>query len=175
MNLTPNPDTMWQQIVENSVNIGNYFTTNNINIACAESCTGGLIAAAFTSVPGSSSWFDRGVVTYSNQSKIDLLGVCVDTLNSFGAVSEATAGEMSNGLLLSAPNIDIAVSTTGIAGPTGAMPNKPVGTVCFGVSQRQGQNIVTNTYTQYFDGDREQIRQKSVLFVTKLLQGLEES
>lgn len=169
-----NANAIWKQVLENTIKIGDFFTKNNINIACAESCTGGLVAAAFTSISGSSNWFDHGVVTYSNQSKIDLLSVAADTLNNHGAVSEATAGEMSAGLLISTSNINVGVSTTGIAGPTGAMPNKPVGTVCFGVSQRKGENIVTNTFTQYFDGNREEIRKKAVLFVTKLLQALEE-
>jgi nicotinamide-nucleotide amidase len=97
-------------------------------LATAESCTGGLIAAACTQVPGSSDWFERGFVTYSNAAKTDLLGVAASLIETQGAVSEAVALAMVQGALQRAP-VDLALAVTGIAGPAGAVPGKPVGTV----------------------------------------------
>jgi nicotinamide-nucleotide amidase len=105
-------------------------------VATAESCTGGLVAGAITEVPGSSDIFDRGVVTYSNAAKADLLGVRDDTLAAHGAVSEAVAAEMAAGLLARS-QADVAVSVTGIAGPGGS-EFKPEGRVCFGLALRGG-------------------------------------
>lgn len=132
--------------------------------ACAESCTGGLLAAALTSQPGSSTYFEGGLVTYSNASKVKLLDVNPDTLERFGAVSEETALEMAAGVLAAFPDANLAISTTGIAGPDGATTGKPVGMVCFGFSQRTGQGIVTRAATKVFEGDRQQVRQASVAF-----------
>lgn len=103
-------------------------------LACAESCTGGMIAAALTDLPGSSDAFDRGFVTYSNAAKQDMLGVRAETLDSFGAVSEAVAREMAEGALARS-RAGIAVSVTGIAGPGGS-EFKPEGRVCFGLAQK---------------------------------------
>jgi nicotinamide-nucleotide amidase len=103
-------------------------------IACAESCTGGKVAVALTDLPGSSDVFDRGFVTYSNQAKIDMLGVNPISLAQFGAVSEQVAREMAEGALVAAA-VDLAVSTTGIAGPGGS-EFKPEGRVCFGLAMR---------------------------------------
>jgi len=111
-------------------------------IAAAESCTGGLVAAALTDVAGSSEMFDRGFVTYSNQAKIEMLGVSAETLARFGAVSEAVAAEMAEGALSHA-QADLAVSTTGIAGPGGS-EFKPEGRVCFGLALR-GRPVVVET------------------------------
>lgn len=105
-------------------------------IATAESCTGGMVAAALTDIAGSSAVFDRGFVTYSNQAKIDLLGVSAATLTAFGAVSEQTAAEMATGAL-SKSGATLAVSTTGIAGPGGS-DFKPEGRVCFGIATTEG-------------------------------------
>lgn len=132
--------------------------------SCAESCTGGLLAAAMTQTPGSSQWFDRGFVTYSNDAKVDLLGVHAETLERFGAVSEETAMEMAAGALTGAPRSDYAVSTTGIAGPDGATPGKPVGMVCFGFATRTGQGVVTRAETRVFPGDRDAVRAAAVAF-----------
>lgn len=132
--------------------------------ACAESCTGGLLAAALTSQPGSSTYFEGGLVTYSNASKVKLLDVNPDTLERFGAVSEETALEMAAGVLAALPDANLAISTTGIAGPDGATTGKPVGMVCFGFSQRTGQGIVTRAATKLFEGDRQQVRQAAVVF-----------
>lgn len=132
--------------------------------SCAESCTGGLLAAAMTETPGSSRWFDRGVVSYSDDAKQDLLGVHAETLERFGAVSEETAMEMAAGILAGAAHSDFAVSTTGIAGPDGATPGKPVGMVCFGFATRTGQGVVTRAETRVFTGDRQAVRTAAVAF-----------
>ena len=132
-------------------------------LALAESCTGGMVAQAVTSVAGSSAWFDRGFVTYSNAAKIDMLGVSAETLEKFGAVSEQTAAEMALGCLkasaLKHSQAHIAGSITGIAGPDGGTADKPVGTVCFGIAQAKQYT----TITQYFTGNREAIRQQATI------------
>lgn len=117
---------------------------SNIMITCAESCTGGLLAAALTDLPGASAMFERGFVTYTNEAKIEMLGVRAATLDAQGAVSEAVALEMARGALAHS-NAQIAVSITGIAGPGGS-DHKPEGRVCFGVATPQG----TTTQTQEF-------------------------
>jgi nicotinamide-nucleotide amidase len=138
-------------------------------LATAESCTGGWLAQVVTSVSGSSAWFDRGFVTYSNAAKQDMLGVHAETLAQFGAVSEATAGEMAAGALARSA-AQIAISITGIAGPGGGSPEKPVGTVCFGwATVDQPENLTT---TQLFIGDRNQIRAASVRFALRQLRAL---
>lgn len=131
-------------------------------LSCAESCTGGLVAAAITAVAGSSAWFDRGFVTYSNQAKTDHLGVSQHTLQTSGAVSQETAQAMALGVLHASPASTLAVSTTGIAGPGGATPGKPVGTVCFGLAWRHEGQVGSLAVTRYFDGDRTQVRLDSV-------------
>ncbi|WP_341235134.1 CinA family protein [uncultured Sulfitobacter sp.] len=103
-----------------------------VMITCAESCTGGMVAAALTDLPGSSAMFDRGFVTYTNDAKIDLLGVSPETLDQFGAVSEQVAREMAQGALAHS-KADVAVSITGIAGPGGS-EHKPEGRVCFAIA-----------------------------------------
>ena len=132
--------------------------------SCAESCTGGLLAAAMTETPGASAWFDRGVVAYSNTAKQNLLGVHAETLERFGAVSEETAMEMAAGVLAGAEETDFAVSTTGVAGPDGGTPGKPVGMVCFGFATRTDQGVVTRAETRVFEGDRQAIRAAAVAF-----------
>jgi nicotinamide-nucleotide amidase len=135
-------------------------------LATAESCTGGWLAQVVTSVAGSSAWFDRGFVTYSNTAKQDMLGVQAETLAQFGAVSEQTAIEMVRGALEhSAANVAIAI--TGIAGPSGGSPEKPVGMVCFAWAVA-GQPCASTT--QNFSGNRHQIRAASVAFALKQLQ-----
>ncbi|WP_323018443.1 nicotinamide-nucleotide amidohydrolase family protein [Castellaniella sp.] len=130
----------------------------------AESCTGGLLAGAMTSCPGSSQWFERGFVTYSNAAKIEQLRVSLDTLERYGAVSEETAMEMASGALGAVPSARLALATTGIAGPGGATPGKPVGMVCFGIARRVGAGITTRGVTRVFEGDREAIRLAAVRF-----------
>ncbi|WP_144630748.1 CinA family protein [Bordetella genomosp. 13] len=133
----------------------------------AESCTGGLLAGAITAIPGSSQWFERGYVTYSNTAKMSELGVSPDTLDHHGAVSEPTAQEMASGVLLASPDTYVAVSTTGIAGPDGATAGKPVGMVCFGFAIRAGEGIATRSATHVFPGERDQVRQGAVEFALR--------
>ena len=127
-------------------------------LATAESCTGGWVAKCITDIAGSSGWFDRGFVTYSNQSKQDLLGVAADTLAREGAVSEATVVEMARGALAHS-RADIAVAISGIAGPGGEVSGKPVGTVCFAWATTGG---VRRVETRHFAGDRAWVREQSV-------------
>ena len=137
-------------------------------LATAESCTGGLVAAACTSLAGSSEWFERGFVTYSNQAKTELLGVEESTLATHGAVSAAVARAMAEGALRRS-RADVAVSTTGIAGPGGAVPGKPVGTVWFGAAVRNGDGTIEGrTEHRLFEGDREFVRRQSVAFALAL-------
>jgi nicotinamide-nucleotide amidase len=133
----------------------------------AESCTGGLLAGAITAVPGSSGWFDRGFVTYTNEAKVVDLEVSPDTLNLYGAVSEPVAQEMASGVLLASRMSHVAVSTTGIAGPEGGTPGKPVGMVCFGFAVRAGEGITTRAATHVFTGDRAQVREQAVMFALR--------
>ena len=131
----------------------------NLKISCAESCTGGLVGAALTEIPGSSEIFNGSAVTYSNEAKKNILGVNENTLKNFGAVSEQCAMEMARGALR-IYDADIAVSITGIAGPDGGSELKPVGTVCFGVASREK----VKTFTKIFPGDRSDIRKGAVNF-----------
>ncbi len=133
------------------------------HLTCAESCTGGWVAKCCTDIAGSSQWFDRGFVTYSNQSKQDLLSVSATTLEHFGAVSEQTASEMAEGALIQS-GADISVAITGIAGPSGGSKDKPVGTVWFAWASK---NADTQTEHQHFNGDRESIRRQAVAFALK--------
>jgi nicotinamide-nucleotide amidase len=135
-------------------------------LATAESCTGGMIAATITNRSGSSAWFDRGFVTYSNQSKIDLLAVRQEILETHGAVSEKVAREMAIGCLKYS-KCDYALSITGIAGPSGGSVGKPVGTVWFAWAKNTSDNegaIEVKSMIQHFDGDRGQVREQSVSF-----------
>jgi PncC family amidohydrolase len=133
-------------------------TQKNMRLATAESCTGGMIAAAMTDRAGSSAVFERGYVTYSNEAKIEELGVKSETIETYGAVSEQTAAEMAKGALKNS-HADIALSVTGIAGPNGGTEEKPVGLVYIGIAlQNKEPHIVKNN----FDGDRTTIRQATV-------------
>ena len=137
---------------------------NGLTISVAESCTGGSLSHAITSIPGASSYFDCGYITYSNQSKVDMLGVDIQAIKTYGAVSEEVALEMVIGLATKSHS-DVAVSITGVAGPTGGTREKPVGTVCFGFSY----GGKTSTSTQLFSGDRVSIVSQSVLYALKQL------
>ena len=127
-------------------------------LASAESCTGGWIAKVLTDLSGSSAWFEAGVVSYSNEAKMSLLGVRQETLERTGAVSEETALEMVSGALTRL-NASVAVAITGIAGPTGGTPEKPVGTVWIGW-QRRGSAARAQLF--HFAGDREAVRRQTV-------------
>ncbi len=145
-----------------SAAIGKRLQAVSATVTCAESCTGGWIAKVLTDISGSSAWFERGFVTYSNEAKVSELDVSPDALHHFGAVSEPVALEMANGVLLASPAAHVAVSTTGIAGPDGATPGKPVGMVCFGFALRAGEGISSRAVTHVFPGDRAQVRQAAV-------------
>lgn len=133
--------------------------------ATAESLTAGLIGATIVEVPGSSAWFDRGFITYSNEAKQQMLGVTAQTLKSYGAVSMQTVREMVSGALEHSLS-DIAVAVTGIAGPDGGSAEKPVGTVWIGVQHRGNLPLVR---CFHFEGDRQLVRDKTVLEALKAL------
>ncbi len=134
-------------------------------MATAESCTGGMIAAACTSLAGSSLWFERGVVSYSNEAKTELLGVPTDLIKAHGAVSEPVALAMASGLLARAP-VDFTVAVTGIAGPDGGSADKPVGTVWLALAGRSG---VLRAWREQFGGDRTQVREATVVSALQAL------
>jgi nicotinamide-nucleotide amidase len=129
-----------------------------LKIATAESCTGGLIAAACTALAGSSDWFERGFVTYSNEAKSELLGVDAVLIKAVGAVSEAVARAMAEGALVHS-RAELAVAVTGIAGPGGATPGKPVGTVWLAVARRGG---AVHSERLTLGGDRAAVREQTV-------------
>jgi nicotinamide-nucleotide amidase len=148
--------------------VGRHLLKARRHAATAESCTGGWIAKALTDIPGSSDWFAEGFVTYSNESKVRRLGVSRAVLQRHGAVSEATVRAMAAGALRRS-NAQVAVAVTGIAGPGGAAPGKPVGTVWLGWATRHGGAIRVATALRRFRGDRESVRRKTV---RAALQGL---
>ncbi len=139
--------------------------TEQVKIATAESCTGGLISATFTGLAGSSDWFDRGFVTYSNESKREMLGVTLETLQQQGAVSGATVAQMAQGALASS-NASLAVSVSGVAGPAGGSDAKPVGTVWIAWAS---DNYGHSTRHFVFKGDRAAVRDQTV---TEAIRGL---
>jgi len=127
-------------------------------LATAESCTGGWVGEVITAVPGTSHWYDRGFITYSNVAKREMLGVSTDTLTRFGAVSEQTARAMAEGAVNNS-QARVALAITGIAGPEGGTAEKPVGYVCFAWAGRQRETL---SECVRFDGDRRQVREQSV-------------
>jgi nicotinamide-nucleotide amidase len=138
--------------------LGAALTRRSWRAVTAESCTGGLVAGAITDIAGSSAWFERGFVTYSNEAKESVLGVPDVLIAEHGAVSEATARAMVQGALAASLG-DIAVSVTGVAGPGGGTEAKPVGMVCFAWGTRASQPVAV---TRHFAGDRAQVRRASV-------------
>jgi len=141
--------------------VGRHLLTNQRGVAIAESCTGGWIAKSLTDIAGSSQWFIEGFVTYSNESKQRRLGVPRSALQTHGAVSEATVRAMAGGALKHS-GAQMAVAVTGIAGPGGAVPGKPVGTVWLGWAERRGRTIHVATQLRHFRGDRDAVRRKTV-------------
>ena len=139
-------------------------------VAVAESCTGGLVGSALTEIPGSSQVFDRGFITYSNEAKHEMLGVSPDLIDTFGAVSIAVAWAMANGALKRS-KADVAVAITGVAGPDGGSPNKPVGTVVFAVARRGDSEEVANAEMKHLDPaqGRAGIRHQAALVALELL------
>jgi nicotinamide-nucleotide amidase len=152
-----------EALVRTAADLGREMCRLGALIVTAESCTGGLVARVLTETAGSSDWFDRGFVTYSNESKVDLLGVRLATLDAHGAVSEAVAREMAAGALKHS-TAALAMSVTGIAGPGGAVAGKPVGTVCFGWALAlpgDGGEILVTSEQRQFGGDRSAVRRQS--------------
>ena len=148
--------------------IGTILQTKGLMLVTAESCTGGWVAEAITSVPNASLYFERGFVTYSNAAKIEMLGVKQETLQKHGAVSEEIAQEMAEGAVKNS-HAQVSLAITGIAGPSGGTQEKPVGTICFGW---QLPHQIPKISTQYFQGDRAAIRLQSVEFALEELLAL---
>lgn len=144
---------------EKIIQLADILIKKHLMLATAESCTGGWVAKCCTDLAGSSSWFERGFVTYSNQAKQDQLGVKLDSLNKHGAVSQTVAEEMAAGTLLHS-KANISVSLTGIAGPDGGTEIKPVGTVWIAWAYEQ-KKVISQLFQ--FEGDRESIRRQAVL------------
>jgi nicotinamide-nucleotide amidase len=143
--------------------VGAVLKARRLMLATAESCTGGWIAEAVTMVPGSSAWFERGFVTYTYISKREMLGVRQATLAANGAVAEEVVLEMVEGALARS-HAQVAVSVSGVAGPGGGTPGKPVGTVCFAWGMKDGK---PRAETKHFSGDRESVRKQSVAHALK--------
>ncbi len=156
---------MDNELYQRAQSLGQALSRQGLKLVTAESCTGGWIAKAVTDVPGSSDWFDRGFVTYGNDAKADMLGVEMELLDQFGAVSEPVVREMALGALANSP-ADVAVAVSGIAGPGGGSAEKPVGTVWFAWAL-PGQDAVSRR--EIFSGDREQVRRASVAHAMKTL------
>ena len=153
--------------------LGAGLLSQHLVLTTAESCTAGGIAYAVTLVPGSSQWFDRGFITYSNESKMQVLGVSAAYLRDFGAVSEPVARAMAIGAL-SQSTAQVAVAVTGIAGPDGGTPEKPVGTVCFAWAIRRDLATApwVKTETRRFEGDRAAVRTDTIVMALQTLVGL---
>ena len=149
-------DTELQSLSER---VGRALLAGQQSLATAESCTGGWVAEVVTATAGSSQWFERGFVTYTNVAKAEMLGVSTHALVSHGAVSEETVAEMVGGALTHS-HATVALAVSGIAGPAGGSPGKPVGTVCFAWCSA---GEVPQTETRHFSGDREAVRRQSVI------------
>lgn len=148
-----------------SETLGKALQAKGLQLALAESCTGGMVAQAITAIAGSSGWFDRGFVTYSNEAKTEMLGVPEIVIDTHGAVSEPVAQAMALGALQHS-RANISASVTGIAGPSGGSAQKPVGMVCFGwainFNNTQPEKLLVET--RYFDGDRAEVRQQAASY-----------
>lgn len=155
---------MKNDILDLAARVGQSLQAKGLLLTTAESCTGGGVSQAITEIAGSTGWFDCGFVAYSNASKTELLDVSAALIAQMGTVSEEVAAAMAVGALANS-NAHVALATTGIAGPTGAVPGKPVGTVCFGWAKGD------HTYTErlVFAGDRQAVREQTVVHA---LQGL---
>lgn len=149
------PDSVLYKLAEE---VGAALKARGLMLASAESCTGGWVSEAVTMIPGSSDWFERGFVTYTYISKREMLGVKEATLGNRGAVSEEVVREMAEGALARS-HAQVAVAVSGVAGPSGGTPEKPVGTVCFAWGMKDGK---PRSETKRFSGDRESVRRQSV-------------
>jgi nicotinamide-nucleotide amidase len=164
-------------ITDLAARVGRALQQKGLLLAVAESCTGGGVGQAITEIAGSSEWFDCGFITYSNASKTELLDVSAAMIAQHGTVSEEVAGAMAEGAVANS-NAHVALSTTGIAGPGGAVTGKPVGTVCFGWAMDRHTHPHTATHTErlVFAGDRQAVRQQTVAHALKgLLRFLEQA
>ncbi|MFN9774766.1 MAG: CinA family protein [Burkholderiales bacterium] len=152
------------EVLASGAALGARLLDAGLAVATAESCTGGLVARALTETAGSSAWFERGFVTYSNDAKHEALGVSDASLRAHGAVSEPVAREMAMGALARS-RASLAVAITGIAGPSGAVPGKPVGTVCFGWAMRPpglaDDAPLVRVETLHLPGDRAEVRRRA--------------
>ena len=142
----------------------------NLKITTAESCTGGLVAATIVNVSGASGCFNEGYITYANEAKVRVLGVSEESIRSYGVVSDVVVTEMAEGVLNKA-NADIAVAVSGIAGPLGGSPEKPVGTVYIGIclKNKMDKTLTKTSYKFNFKGDRIEIRNKTVEEALKII------
>ena len=153
------------ELMQLSEQVGQALKARGATVTTAESCTGGWVAKTLTDIAGSSAWFERGFVTYSNEAKSQMIGVSEATLLDHGAVSEPVVVEMAIGALRAA-RADYAISVSGIAGPDGGSAEKPVGTVWFGVGSASGQGV---TQRECFAGDREAVRRQATAYALNLL------
>ncbi|HEM7133150.1 TPA: nicotinamide-nucleotide amidase [Providencia rettgeri] len=152
-----------------SIQIGLKLKEQGKTVATAESCTGGWVAKVLTDISGSSDYFQRGFVTYSNEAKHQMIGVKSESLQRYGAVSQQVVTEMAEGALLEAC-ADFAVSVSGIAGPGGGSIEKPVGTVWFGFAQKQAdQTVFVTTQHRVFQGNRNEVRFQSTVYILETL------
>lgn len=154
-----------EQLQQLSRRIGEQLKKRQATVTAAESCTGGWIAKVFTDISGSSAWFERGFVTYSNEAKQQMVGVQDTTLQQHGAVSEQTVREMVTGAAKAAA-AEYAIAVSGIAGPDGGTPDKPVGTVWFAIVGPEGRVLAQR---QIFAGDRDAVRRQSVVWALQTL------
>ena len=171
---SPAADPGWQALTLAADALGRALLARGWMMGCAESCTGGLVAAALTSLAGSSQWFERALVTYSNAAKAELLGVPAQVLAQHGAVSEATALAMAHGMLAHAP-VQAALAITGIAGPGGGSADKPVGLVWFAWAWRTPAGEQARAEAVRWPGDRQAVRMASAQYALRgMLQCLEQ-
>lgn len=157
-----------EELEQLAMDVGRALKSTGLNLVTAESCTGGWVGEAVTAIAGSSDWFDRGFITYSNAAKRDVLGVAGITLIQHGAVSEETAREMALGALKQS-RAQISVAITGVAGPGGGSADKPVGTVCFAWAKN---DAALRSERRLLKGDRTEVRRQSVLIALRGILGL---
>ncbi len=153
------------ELMQLSKTVGDALKQQGATLTAAESCTGGWVAKAITDIAGSSAWFERGFVTYSNEAKAQMIGVDLAVLTQHGAVSEPVVIQMAQGALAAA-HASYAVSISGIAGPDGGSENKPVGTVWFGFASHDGTVV---TRHECFNGDRDAVRRQATVYALKTL------
>ena len=157
-----------KELEQLALDVGRALKSTGLSLVTAESCTGGWVGEAVTAIAGSSDWFDRGFITYSNAAKREVLGVAAATLSQHGAVSEETAREMALGALKHS-RAQVSVAITGVAGPGGGSADKPVGTVCFAWAKN---DIALRSARHLLEGDRTEVRRQSVVIALRGILGL---